>query len=223
MNRSENDLEPLGNQEHKQNMKHLTHLKSNPLAVFVAGLLLFGAFELVLRPLILRADGQPTPPVQASDCDGKRDSLKAITSRLPTQSHEMQDVGYHFENLWFAGDRQNWPLAGYYLRKTRFYLELAVQIKPVHKTRAGTEVDLQGILDAVNHGLLAQVDKAITNKDVAGFKAAYRQTMEGCDACHTACGVPYLKLQIPTAPSAPIINFNPGGIPSRDEKSMVTP
>jgi hypothetical protein len=100
-------------------------------------------------------------------------------------------------------------LADYYLRKTRSYLALAVQIKPVRKTSTGTEVDLKGILDAVDHGMLAQADKAIEHKDVAGFKTAYRQAVAGCNACHSACERSYIHLQVPDAPGASIINFDP--------------
>ena len=138
-----------------------------------------------------------------------------LNDRLPDQSHAMQDAGYHFENLWFAGTNQNWPLAGYYLRKTRSYLELAVQIKPVRKTSSGTEVDLKGILDAVDHGMLAQMDTAVGHHDVAGFESAYRQTVEGCNACHSACEKPYIHLQVPNVPAAAIINFVP---PIADKK-----
>jgi len=172
---------------------------------FAAILLLGGASEFLFEPQVL-AQEMPTPkPSGAAAAPMDRQTLN---DRLPDQSHAMQDAGYHFENLWFAGDKQNWPLAGYYLRKTQSYLELAVRIKPVRKTQAG-DVNLKGILDAVNNGLLAQVDQAITNKDVAAFKTAYRQTIEGCNACHSACERSYIRLQVPTAPSTTIIHFDP--------------
>jgi len=155
-----------------------------------------------------RAQEKPVPGPGVAAAVPRDMDMQSLTARLPDQSHAMQDAGYHFENLWFAGDKQNWPLASYYLRKTRSYLELAVQIKPVRETRAG-DVNLTGILDAVNNSMLAQVDQAITNKDVANFRTAYRQTIEGCNACHTACERSYVRLQIPNAPGASIINFDP--------------
>jgi hypothetical protein len=71
------------------------------------------------------------------------------------------------------------------------------------------EVDLKGILDAVDNSILSEVGKSITNKDVAGFKTAYRQTLTGCYACHTACEKPYLRPQVPNAPGVSILNFDP--------------
>jgi hypothetical protein len=174
-------------------------------ASFVAVLLVGGASEFLFEP---QARAQQMPAPKPSEVAAAPMDRQALNDRLPDQSHAMQDAGYHFENLWFAGDKQNWPLASYYLRKTQSYLDLAVRIKPVRKTRAG-DVNLKGILDAVNNGLLAQIDQAITNENVANFRTAYRQTSEGCNACHTACERSYIRLQVPNAPSMTIIHFDP--------------
>jgi hypothetical protein len=188
-------------------MKQLINFRFGFLLAASVGavLLLGGASEFLFEPQV-RAQEMPAP--KPSVVAAAPMQTQILNDRLPDQSHVMQDAGYHFENLWFAGDTQNWPLASYYLRKTRSYLELAVRIKPVRKTKTG-EVDLKGILDAVNNGLLAQVDQAITNKDVAAFRTAYRQTIEGCNACHTACERSYIRLQVPNAPSTTIIHFDP--------------
>jgi hypothetical protein len=188
-------------------MKRLFNFPTGLLmgVVFGAALLSGFATELLFEP---QACAQQAPAPKPGEVAGASMDLQKIYDRLPDQSHAMQDAGYHFQNLWFAGGRQNWPLASYYLRKTRSYLKLAVLIKPVRKTQAG-DVNLQGILDAVDHSLLAQLDQAITNKDVDGFKTAYRQTIEGCNGCHSACERSYIHLQVPTMPSALIIDFDP--------------
>src|SRR5580658_4283370 len=102
---------------------------------------------------------------------------QTLNAPAPDQAHAMMDVGYHFGNLWFAADKQNWPLAGYYLGETRLHLKWAVQIQPTRLTKSGAKVDLNGILAAVDNTLLAELDKAIENKDVPGFKTAYRRTI----------------------------------------------
>jgi len=188
-------------------MKHIINFRFRVLVVASVGavLLLGGASVSLLEP---QARAQEMPAPKSSEGATAPMDRQTLNDRLPDQSHAMQDAGYHFENLWFAGDKQNWPLASYYLRKTQSYLELAVWIKPVRKTQAG-EVDLRGILDAVNNGLLAHLDQAITNNDVAAFRAAFRQTIEGCNACHTACERSYIRLQVPNAPDTTIIHFDP--------------
>jgi len=185
-------------------MKHFINLRPGILlaTAFGAASILCGAFELLFQPQA-RAQEKPTP----TSSEGA--NAPTLSERLPDQSHAMEDASYHFENLWFAGNKQNWPLASYYLRKTQAYLDLAVRIKPVRKTEAGAEVNLKGIWDAVNNSFLKEVGEAIENKDTAKFKTAYHETLQGCYACHTACEKSYLRVQIPSAPSVTIINFDP--------------
>ncbi|HTA29069.1 MAG TPA: PQQ-dependent sugar dehydrogenase, partial [Candidatus Cybelea sp.] len=188
-------------------MRHL--MKFGPglllLTSLRASLLLCGAFA-VLSQSPAQAQ-QKTAPNQ-SDVDNAPADLPAVAGRLPDQAHVMVDVGYHFANLWFAADKQNWPLANYYLGETRSNLRWAVRIRPTRKNESGANVDLNGILEAVDNTMLAEVEKAIQNKDVASFKTAYRRTIEGCYACHAACEKPFLRVQVPDAPSATILNFS---------------
>ena len=146
----------------------------------------------------------PTPAVTNAQTE-----ISAISGLLPDQSHAMTDVGYHFANLWFAADKENWPLAKYYLQETRSHLNWAVRLHPVRTTSTGSEINLNGILQAIDNSFLTEIDGAITNKDTAKFKAAYRQTLEGCYACHKACEKPFLRPQIPSVPNVSILNFDP--------------
>jgi hypothetical protein len=86
-------------------------------------------------------------------------------------------------------------------------LKWAVRIIPVRKTKAG-EVDLRGILEAVDNTMLSEIQKAIESQDVEKFSGAYKQTIEGCYSCHKASEKPYLRPQIPEQPEARIINFD---------------
>ena len=191
-------------------MKYFINLRSGVLlAVGIGvGLLLIGATGLLLAPLVLQAHAQQKMPPEPSAAVTAQLDLQTLSERSPDQSHAMADVGYHFANLWFAADKQNWPLANYYLGETRSHLKWAVRLHPVRQTKAG-EVDLKGILDAVDNSLLSALGTAITNKDCAKFKIAYRQTIEGCYACHKACEKPFLRPQVPNAASVSILNFDP--------------
>jgi hypothetical protein len=134
--------------------------------------------------------------------------IEQLKGRLPSQSHAMMDVGYHFTNLWFAGQHKNWPLAQFYLDETRSHLRWSVRIIPVRRTKGG-EVDLRGLLEAVDRTGLGAVGKAITEQDSASFATGYRQTLEGCYTCHKAADKPYLRPRVPEMPEARIINFDP--------------
>lgn len=148
----------------------------------------------------------------AQSIDEELAALRADVERLkqlvPDQAHAMQDVGYHFTNLWFAGTNGHWALADFYLGETRSHLKWAVNIIPVRQTAAG-EVDLNGIREAFDNTLLASVKDAIDDKDLARFDAAYRESIEGCYACHKSSEKPFVRPHIPGESEQRIINFNP--------------
>jgi hypothetical protein len=172
--------------------------------------LVAGAVCLMLHAGTLHVSAAAAPPtVQASDTVALQSQLDRLKGMAPDQSHAMADVGYHFANLWFAGDRKNWPLAKFCFDETRSHLRWAVRIIPVRKTPTGEDLDMKSLLDAVDTGLLAEVGKAIDASDHERFVTSYRQALEGCYSCHKSAGKPYLRPRVPTAPAAPILNFDP--------------
>jgi hypothetical protein len=136
--------------------------------------------------------------------------IESLRGVVPDQSHVMKDIAYHFSNLWFAGQARNWPLAGFYLNETRSHLRWAVRIRPVRRTTNG-EIDLRGILDAMDRSLLTGVQRTIEARDLAAFSKAYRDTLSGCYACHQAAEKPYLRLHVPEAPEGRMIEFSLAG------------
>jgi hypothetical protein len=193
-------------------MKRLTDFRPGVLlaAGMGAGLILGSSLTgIQSNPLVPQAHAQPATEPKSGGVDATQPDLQTVSERLPDQANVMADVGYHFANLWFAADKQNWPLANYYLSETRSHLKWAVRIHPVRKTSTGAEVNLNGILEAVDGSLLAEVGRAITNKDVVKFKIEYQQTLQGCYACHMACEKPFLRPQVPGAIGAPILGFDP--------------
>jgi len=146
----------------------------------------------------------------ASEVAKLTSEIESLKSMLPDQSHVMKDIAYHFSNLWFAAQAQNWPLAGFYLNETRSHLRWAVRIRPVRRTTSG-ELDLRGILDGLDRSLLTGVQRTIEARDLPAFSKAYRDTLAGCYACHQASEKPYLRLRVPEAPEGRMIDFSPAG------------
>lgn len=140
-------------------------------------------------------------------------ALKAEVARLktvvPDQAHAMADVGSHFANLWAAGQNDNWPLAQFCLDETKSHLRWAVRIIPKRKDAEGREIDLQGILTALEGTMLKDLDASIKEKDRAKFTASYKLQLEGCMACHKASNKPYLRLHVPEKADAGILEFRP--------------
>ena len=99
---------------------------------------------------------------------------------MPSQSHAMADVAYHWTNLWFAGEHKNWPLAEFYFNETRQHILWTIRIRPIRKDDEKRDVDLKAIFDAVDATTFAAVKIAIAQKDSAKFTKAYKESLEGC-------------------------------------------
>jgi hypothetical protein len=146
---------------------------------------------------------EPEPTLQSL-----QDEVKRLNSIVPGQAFAMTQVAYNFNNLWFAAQAKNWPLAQFYLNETKVRLRWAMRITPIRKTSAG-EIELTPIATALETGPLAAAEQAITAQDNAGFVAGYTAMMHGCQGCHEALEKPFLQLQIPTVPAESMIRFTP--------------
>lgn len=135
--------------------------------------------------------------------------IAALRRMLPSQSHTMVDVEYHFANLWFAGMERNWPLATFYLNETRSHLSWALRVRPVRPLSGGGEIDLRPILQGIEASALAELKSAIEKQDGAAFESSYRSMLSECHGCHEAAEKPYLRPQIPTRPASALIDMAP--------------
>lgn len=168
---------------------------------------LFAAF-LVLSAISAGCDA-PAPAAQAPAPDRLDERVKTLEAWIPDQAHIMADVGDHFANLWFAGQAENWPLAGFYLAETKSHLHWAVRRIPIRKDNKGRDVDLVHILEAFENTELAQLQRTLDGKDRAGFEAAYKAGLTACYSCHKAADKPFLRPRVPERPASPIMNFDP--------------
>jgi cytochrome c553 len=134
--------------------------------------------------------------------------IKKLEGLVPDQAAVMSHVGYHWSNLWFAIDQENWPLADFYLSEVRSNLKWAVRVKPVRIVNK-EKVDLKSIAEALDNSQLTQMKTAIGKKDKKKSAALYEEALQGCYACHKASDKPYLRPRRPSAPEARVINFDP--------------
>ncbi len=152
---------------------------------------------------------QDAAKAQADDLAALKAEVARLKGLVPDQSHAMVDVGFHYTNLWFAGQSENWPLATFCSDEVRSHLRWAVRIIPKRKDAEGREIDLGGILGGLETSTLKDLAQAIKEKDKAKFEAAYKLQLEGCMACHRASNKPYIRLHIPERPDAGIVEFRP--------------
>jgi hypothetical protein len=172
---------------------------------FALAALAVGGWFLLRAPRFDSADAQPVP-AKKIDADAEIALLKA---KEADQAHAMSDVSAHFSNLWFAGQKKNWPLADFYLGETKSHLRWAVRIRPIRQDADKRDIKLADILASIENAPMKDLHAAIEAKDLAKFEKGYRDTIEGCTACHKATGKPFLRPGIPTRPAETVLQFDP--------------
>jgi hypothetical protein len=156
-------------------------------------------------PTVLAQQGRnPLPSMESLPAEVAQ--LKAL---VPSNSHIMMDVQFHWTNLWFAGQKKNWPLAQYWFNEMRGHIIWLTRKSPIIRGTDGKDVDIQAIFDAIDTSSLAAVKAAIEKKDSMQFAATYKTMLESCYACHKSVGRPYLRPMIPQTSVQSIINLDP--------------
>jgi len=155
-----------------------------------------------------RAASATDAGVTKADLDALRADVARLKANAPSQSHTMSDVGYHWTNLWFAGEKKNWPLAMFYFQEARAHILWTIQLRPVRKGPGGSDVNLVPIFEGIDTSAFKMVADSIQAQDAAAFAAAYRETLQACYGCHKAAGLPYMRPAVPTEPAQTIINFD---------------
>jgi hypothetical protein len=152
-----------------------------------------------------------TAKLAAVDLKALEADVTRLKTLLPSNSHIMMDVGWHWTNLWFAAQAKNWPLAQFQFNETRSHIQWLIKKSPKIKSQGPDkeEVDVAGIFDGVDTSTLADVKNAIAAKDSAKFASAYKVMLESCYSCHKSVGRPYLRPMIPAASMQSILNMDP--------------
>jgi cytochrome c553 len=174
----------------------------------------------LLAGIAIARDIIPAAAAQQREGGGRRaalptmDQLPAEVAQLkalvPSNSHIMMDVQWHWTNLWWAGKKKNWPLAQFYFNETRGHIQWLIRKSPVIKSQLDQkDVDVAGIFDGIDTSSLAAVKTAIEQKDSTAFASSYRTMLESCYACHKSVGRPYLRPMIPTLQVQASLNMDP--------------
>jgi hypothetical protein len=158
---------------------------------------------------------QPQPQQPRAEALPTLESLPREVARLqalvPSNSHIMMDVQWHWTNLWFAGQAKNWPLAQYYFNEARGHIQWLIKKSPTIRSSGPDreDVNIEGIFGGIDTSSLADVKTAIEQKNAVKFAAAYKTMLESCYSCHKSVGRPYLRPMIPKASMQAILNMDP--------------
>jgi mono/diheme cytochrome c family protein len=112
----------------------------------------------------------------------------------PTLSELMTTTQLRHFKLSYAGRVKNWDLAQYELGKMRETFAMAAQLYPLFQT-----VEQAKLIAQMSQPPLQALEKAIQQKDRPAFKQAFRALTDACNSCHSAAGLGFIAIRVPTS------------------------
>ncbi|CAL2080675.1 conserved protein of unknown function [Tenacibaculum sp. 190524A02b] len=158
-------------------------------------------FHFILAFIILLTsckDKTEYVPVQGKWIKGtEQEQMKIIETQLRGLDMAMVEIGYRYQELYWAGQDEHWEFANYQLKKIEKALKLGLQRRP---NRAKTA---QHFLNFV----IPEVKKTIKAKNKENFNEKFNMMRQNCTACHAAGteeSYPTFTVQIPNDRQSPI-------------------
>ena len=106
----------------------------------------------------------------------------------------MVEIGYRYQELYWAGMDSNWEYADYQVTKVKLSLENALERRPKRRSSAG-ELFLP---------VLDEMKRAVATRGRAEFEEAFRELTATCNSCHVAEGVASFHVEPPVVRQSPI-------------------
>lgn len=124
----------------------------------------------------------------------EEERLEIIEKQFRGLDMTMIEVGYRYQELFWAGQDENWEYAKYQVEKINTAMEKGLERRP--KRAASAQ-------DFLNYAL-PEIEKVVTSKDTSLFNKNFIMLTSHCNSCHAMERVPYFTVNIPLERQSPI-------------------
>lgn len=124
----------------------------------------------------------------------EQEKMKTIENQFRGFDKTMVEVGYRYQELYWAGQDENWEYADYQLKKIKQAIKLGLQRRP---KRAASAENFLGYV-------IPEVRKSIKEKNKEIFNENFKMMRTNCISCHAAEKLPSFTVRIPTDRQSPI-------------------
>ena len=149
---------------------------------------------------------QPAPP--AASAPPTAPSKQAVPDLpkvyMPGLGEFMLVIQVHHAKLWLAAKARNWPLATYQLSEMKEVFSDVEDLVPTYKS-----VPVGQMIEAITTGAVAELEKAVDEKNLAKFTTAYNKLTAACNDCHKAASRGFIQIRRPTHSTFANENFAP--------------
>lgn len=124
----------------------------------------------------------------------EQEKIKTIEKQFRGFDNAMVETGYRYQELYWAGQDENWEYADYQLEKIKIAIENGLERRPNRAKSA------EHFLNYV----LPEMKKSIQSKDTVIFNKGFQTLIINCNNCHVLEKVSFFNVQIPTVRLSPI-------------------
>jgi len=122
------------------------------------------------------------------------EQIKTIEKQFRGFDNAMVETGYRYQELYWAGQDQNWEYANYQIEKIKIAIENGLERRP--KRAKSAEHFLTYVLP--------EMKKTLEIKDTVIFNKNFQTMTINCNSCHAMEKVQFFSVQIPTERQSPI-------------------
>ncbi len=124
----------------------------------------------------------------------EKEKITTIETQFRGFDMTMVETGYRYQELYWAGQDENWEYAQYQIQKIRKTINYGLQRRPKRSESAQHFLDVS----------LPEMERAIDLKDTVEFDNSFNLFTNACNNCHTKEQVPFFSVQTPTIRQSPI-------------------
>jgi hypothetical protein len=122
------------------------------------------------------------------------EQIKTIEKQFRGFDNAMVETGYRYQELYWAGQDQNWEYANYQIEKIKIAIENGLERRPKRAKSAGHFLNY----------VLPEMKKNIESKDTVIFNKGFQTLTINCNSCHAMEKVPFFTVKIPIDRQSPI-------------------
>lgn len=124
----------------------------------------------------------------------EQEKLETIEKQFRGFDMAMVETGYRYQELYWAGQDENWEYANYQLKKIRKAVEQGLERRPKRAKSAEHFLTVT----------LPEMGKAIEKRDTAIFNENFQILTNSCISCHAMEKVPHFTVKEPLYRQSPI-------------------
>ncbi|MBK9270365.1 MAG: hypothetical protein IPM48_02115 [Saprospiraceae bacterium] len=129
----------------------------------------------------------------------KEDQIKLIEKHLRGFDQAMVEIGYRYQELYWAGKDKNWEYGEYQIEKIELAFKNGLERRPKRAASAKDFIEW----------VIPKVKEALVSRNQELFAESFNTMTIQCNYCHSLEKLPYMYIETPSIRQSPIRWYEP--------------